>query len=75
MNKTIQSQLAELLLNKGMREVNSKTKKYLVFYDPQQDKFYLLGKAGALRTNGRPTIEGSISQTHLVNTLLREARS
>jgi len=46
----LQEKGAEMCLKKGMKEIESKAKKYRVFESAAPGKFIFIGKQGAIRT-------------------------
>lgn len=53
-----------LIVEGGMFEIPSKSKKYRVFTKHDRKSYYLVGKAGAVRVNHhKPTVDGSLSIT------------
>ena len=71
MKKTIQERLIAALTSQGAKEVGSRSRKYRVMM-AREDRFFLCGKAGSLRVNNRPVIEGSISLTANVDAWLQK---
>lgn len=69
MKKTIQERIITILTANGCKEVGSKSRKHRILMKNDQE-FYLCGKAGSLRKNNRPVIDGSISLTHNVSAWL-----
>lgn len=64
-------QVIKYLMGKGAREVTSNSRKYRKFsYPGRGDKFYFVGKAGALRV-GR-TVGESVSVSHIYEPVIKK---
>lgn len=60
-----------LMVERGMFEIPSKSRKYRVLTKHDRKSYYLVGKCGAVRVNHhKPTITGSISITERFKKLI-----
>lgn len=61
MKKTLADKVIDFLIEKGMKEVPSKSRKYRTFSPPNRDDFYFVGKKGAVRVGKTSSKSFSIS--------------
>ena len=64
MKKTKTDKIVEILLAKGCKEIESKSRKYRKFERPEKTDYYFVGKNGALRVG--KNIGDSVSLTRFV---------
>ncbi len=59
-NTTLKQKFTLYFKENGLKEVESSTRKYKVF---KGNRFYFIGRSGAVRVNDRNTVKGSHSHT------------